>query len=99
MAIKGIRDVVVAPVAAKTFDIYWLQNFQMLAKNANELVTANFVIIPQNSSTGEIAPQDRSVRVNIEDLFGLAGTNQLVAAAIDAVLAAVEDVAKKAGSI
>jgi len=99
MPITPTNPIEVTAKPALVCDKVWLVNLHILAPTPTAKVRMGATLIPYSSVNGETAGQDREVRINSHDLFELASNVPEVATAMDAVLHALEVVAKLQGKI
>ena len=91
---------VVPATTEKVYDKYWLANFRIQAGNPTKPVRAVGILAPSRIVTvddgqggtisyHELKPNAQTKRIVVEDLFGEAEQDAQLAAAVEAVLAAV----------
>jgi len=88
--ITPTTPVTIPAVSAKTADALWISNLTINAPNLTDKVNATAMVVPYNSSTGELLRgQAKMLRLN--DLFGMAATNANIANAMQALFLAVQE--------
>jgi hypothetical protein len=87
---EAIEPVVIEAKAADTFDKYWLSTFIVRAPSPTEEARCSAVFKLYSSTTGALSPDAEQVNVDVPNLFAEASTNELVAAALEAVFVALK---------
>jgi hypothetical protein len=98
MPIELDNQVVVPAVvsAEKTADRLWIQNLFIMADNPAEPVTAQINVAPFNSATGELIKEGQT-QITISDVVGQCGQDETLAAAMNAIYAAVHRICQVRG--
>ena len=78
-------------VPQQTFDGIWINNISITGPSPKGKVMAQIVIIPFNSSTGEMAPSNQRKSFIIKDVFDAASSSSYAAAAIQNIYGFVQE--------
>lgn len=90
MPIQPSNPIIVPATEAVTYDSIWITSLNITALDTNQPVRCNVMVAPYNSTTGEI---NRSLQkpLFIQDLYAEAAIDPTIAAALQAIYAAVQN--------
>lgn len=100
--IEVATEEVVKTETTRSYDRLWLRRLN-IDSPSNEVARCNAELLPFNSATGERAPDAKSIRVSIPNIFALLAKGdaqaQQLGGVMEGLLAAIETVAKGQGKI
>jgi hypothetical protein len=76
-------------VPTLTYDSVWIRSLNISSFSSTNPITANIVISPYNSTTGEISNTSKNIMIN--DVMASAATNPYIANTIGSIFAYVQD--------
>lgn len=97
MAINLRNPITVSAVAQKVYDKALIQQKTTVQLTVGGPIQFSCTIVPYISATGELAPVDRYIRLNVPDITSLITGNSTYASAIAAEEAAIQAVAQNLG--
>jgi hypothetical protein len=81
--------IVIPATAEKIFDGIWIKNIQINAPLPTKPITANIMICPFNSTTGELSNNIKTMQ--IPDVYAMAATSSHVALAMSNIFSFVQE--------
>ena len=76
-------------VPTLTYDSVWIRSLNISSFSSTNPITANIVISPYNSTTGEISNISKNIMIN--DVMNTAATNPYIANTVGSIFAYVQD--------
>ena len=76
-------------VPTLTYDSVWIRSLNISSFSSTNPITANIVISPYNSTTGEISNISKNIMIN--DVMAAAATNPYIANTVGSIFAYVQD--------
>jgi hypothetical protein len=86
MAIQ-LNTTITTPV--KNYDSVWIRSLNIGSFSSANPITANIVVSPYNSQTGEIGDISKNIMIN--DVMATAATNPYIANTVGSIFAYVQD--------
>jgi hypothetical protein len=76
-------------VPTLTYDSVWIRSLNISSFSSTNPITANIVISPYNSTTGEISNISKNIMIN--DVMNTAATNPYIANTVGSIFAYIQD--------
>ena len=92
MLIQNTQEVIVEATAPKVFGSLWVSRISIDAPSPNSTATAHIELKPYNKQLSEVL--DRREIIRIDDLYAKAESMPEIAAAMEAILIAVDSIHK-----
>lgn len=96
MAIYLTNPITIPVVQQRVADKVWISSMTVNAKYPDEPITATFVVTPYSTETNETF-KELSQTFTVDDVFLACQTNQVLAQALGAIYAAVDNLIKERG--